>query len=626
MADAARARAPFRDLVEETRGADRRFDQAPATFSPRTHGQWPVNYNRPSTLLSEPEITMLRNLLPRIPSAASSAKSFWSTCSITLTALLVAAFVMLGGVANAQQNDPQTAPDPSAEAPTAAETKSAQAVRGVVFHDQNHNRKRDEGEPPLAGIRVSNGRDITKTDEQGRYELPIDDDDIVFVIKPRNYRTPVDRKLLPQFYYIHKPNGSPKSKFPGVEPTGPLPESVDFPLYPSNEPDKFQAILFGDPQPRTRKELNFIEHDVIEELVGTKASFGVTLGDIVFDDLSLFEPQAKAIALLGIPWYNVIGNHDINFDARSDAHSDETFERVFGPAYYAFDHGPVHFIVIDNIEWVVKGEGRGRYVGGMGEEQLQFIREDLKLVPEEQMVVLLMHIPIIGMQDKESLFRLIENRPFCISISGHTHTHEHHFLTKADGWKGPKPHHHIINVTVSGSWWRGAPDERGIPHATMSDGGPNGYSIMTFDGVQYTLDYKAAGRPASYQMNVQAPDSLDANATEGEWIYANVFNGSEKTKVEMRVGDKQSEWMEMEKTREVDPLYRATLEHESKLKEKNWTPLPGPRASTHLWKAKLSKLPPGVHLIRVRATDRQGRVTLGSRILKVTSAAAADGG
>ena len=38
-------------------------------------------------------------------------------------------------------------------------------------------------------------------------------------------------------------------------------------------------------------------------MIGTKASFGVTLGDIMFDDLSLFRPQARNIALLGIPWY-----------------------------------------------------------------------------------------------------------------------------------------------------------------------------------------------------------------------------------------------------------------------------------------------------------------------------------
>ena len=47
--------------------------------------------------------------------------------------------------------------------------------------------------------------------------------------------------------------------------------------------------MFGDPQPRNQKEVDYMSHDVIEELVGTDASFGVTLGDITFDNLDLFE-------------------------------------------------------------------------------------------------------------------------------------------------------------------------------------------------------------------------------------------------------------------------------------------------------------------------------------------------
>ncbi len=173
---------------------------------------------------------------------------------------------------------------------------------GVVYHDANGNRKRDAGEKRLAGIRVSNGVQITKTDTEGRYKLPVGDDTILFVIKPRNWRTPLSKNNTPEFYYIHKPQGSPKGlQYAGVAPTGPLPPTVDFPLYPQGEPDQFRALMFGDPQPRNQKEIDYIAHDVIEELVGTDASFGVTLGDILFDNLSLFESQARTIALLGIP-------------------------------------------------------------------------------------------------------------------------------------------------------------------------------------------------------------------------------------------------------------------------------------------------------------------------------------
>src|SRR5690606_7210489 len=130
---------------------------------------------------------------------------------------------------------------------------------------------------------------------------------------------------------------------------------------------------------------------------------------------------------------------------------DETFERVFGPSYYSFDYGPVHFLVLDDIEWLVEdSNGRGRYRGGLGEKQMEFIRNDLAGIPHDQLVVLMMHIPLVDVHDRHELYRLIEQRPFCLSIAGHTHHHEHRFITHADGWRGPEPHHHIINVTVCG--------------------------------------------------------------------------------------------------------------------------------------------------------------------------------
>jgi hypothetical protein len=165
-----------------------------------------------------------------------------------------------------------------ADAPAAAESKH-ETARGVVFHDANNNRTLEAGEKPLAGVRVSNGRDIVTTGDDGRYELSVTGDANLFVLKPRSWQAPLSEDNLPQFYYIHKPHGSPPLRYTGVAPTGPLPESVDFPLYPQREPDQFKAILFGDPQPRNLKEVEYVAHDVVEELIGTDASFGVTLGD-----------------------------------------------------------------------------------------------------------------------------------------------------------------------------------------------------------------------------------------------------------------------------------------------------------------------------------------------------------
>ena len=83
------------------------------------------------------------------------------------------------------------------------------------------------------------------------------------------------------------------------------------------------------------------------------------------------KPLNQAIALIGIPWYNVIGNHDLNMDAADDQQSDETFERIYGPSYYSFDHGPAHFLVLDDVIWVGARDGqKAHYHGGLGERQI----------------------------------------------------------------------------------------------------------------------------------------------------------------------------------------------------------------------------------------------------------------
>jgi hypothetical protein len=491
-------------------------------------------------------------------------------------------------------------------------------AEGVVFHDLNRNGVRDPGEPGLRGVRVSNQREVVKTDWRGRWRLPSAEDTIFFVVKPRGWMTAVNQHMLPQFYYIHKPHGSPPLKYEGVAPTGPLPKSIDFALYPQKEPKEFKAIFFADPQPRNIREVEYIAHDVIEELIGTDAKFGVTLGDIVFDDLDLFEPLNASIALIGIPWYNVLGNHDINFDAVDDKHSDETFERVYGPNYYSFDYGPVHFIVLDDVVWGGREpEGTGRYTGGLGPDQIEFVKNNLSFVPQNQLVVFMMHIPLPGVADREELFRVFEMRPYTLSISGHTHWQEHRFITREDGWHGPEPHHHIINVTVSGSWWSGLPDERGIPHTLMRDGAPNGYAIATFSDRKAKFDFKAARRPADYQMAIHAPEQVTVSQAAQTPVYVNVFAGSERSTVEMRIGSEQ--WISLAQVREEDPYFVRLKEYEAQQAPlPPYRKLPQPMKSPHLWKGPLpAGLRPGVQLISVRTTDMYGRTFEDRRIITV---------
>ena len=490
---------------------------------------------------------------------------------------------------------------------------------GYVFLDSNKNGVKDRGEMGIAGVRVSNQRTFAKTDSNGKWTMPYTGDEVFFVVKPSGYAPPVNKENLPLFYYISDVEGSPSGlRFKGIDPTGAKPSSIDFPLYKQDEPDRFKAIMFADTQPRDVREAEYIAHDVVESLIGVDASFGVTLGDVVFDNLSVYGPLNGAIGLIGIPWYNVVGNHDLNLDVKGEADSIETFKRIFGPNYYSFDYGPTHFIVLDDVEYLGQGNG---YRGGIGKQQMEWVKNDLAGVPEDQLVVLLMHIPLVNVGDRAELYRLIEKRPYTMSVSGHTHYQQHYFLDKGDGWMGLKPHHHLVAVTVSGSWWQGAPNERGIPHATMRDGAPNGYSVFTFDGHNYSFEFRAAGAPAAYQMNIYAPEELTVLEAIETSVMVNVFGGSERSKVEVRMDD--GSWTPMMKVSKPDPDYAATVEREKGL-QRPYRPLPGAMNSSHLWEVSIGALfgnvPPanGTHQLEVRTTDMFGQTYVSQRIIRIS--------
>ena len=495
---------------------------------------------------------------------------------------------------------------------------------GIVYEDLNGNKTRDAGEPGLTGVRISNGSDVVATGPDGKYSIGVSDDTVLFVIKPTGFHLPEDENHVPRFYYLHKPAGSPKElKYPGVEPTGPLPASVDFPLNREVEPNAFDVVFFGDPQPRDQKEIDYIAHDVVEGLIGCDAAFGVTLGDIMFDDLNLFESLNRTIGKIGIPWYNIVGNHDINYAAADDEMSDETFERVYGPPYYSFDYGNVHFIAVDDIHWMQEGDRRF-YRSGLSERQLKFIENDLALVPQDQLVVAMMHIPLVRSTPwleprRERLLRLLESREHCISLAGHTHHHEHAMMTEADGWKGPKPHHHIINVTVCGSWWSGKSDEHGIPHTMCADGTPNGHTVMHFNGQTYELEYRAARREPEYQVRITAPEVVAIADAAELTFHANAFNAMPSAVVEWKLNS-GSDWQLMQRDFSPDPLFQILAEEENAIGKDAlpWRKLPKPMICPHLWKAHLGdKITKGTHHIEVRATNPNGQVLKGSRIIRI---------
>lgn len=486
-------------------------------------------------------------------------------------------------------------------------------ARGFVFEDANGNGVRDRGERGLGAVLVSNGVDFVRTDSQGAWKLASTDDTIFFVIKPRGWMTPVDREQLPKFYYVHKPNGSPKLKYGGVAPTGPLPASIDFPLRRNREPDRFKALFFGDTQSRDLRELKYLTDTLITRIDKEDAKFGVTLGDILFDDLSIFQQHNEAIALIGIPWYNVLGNHDIDYDAPHDEQSDETFERFYGPPYYSFDYGKVHFVVLDDVWWMPADR---RYKASVGPKQMAWLKKDLEFVPPDRLVVIMMHIPLNEVEEKRTILSLLSERPYSLSVAAHTHFQEHRFFGKADGFTRPEPHHHVVNVTTCGSWWSGKPDEYGVPHSTMRDGAPRGHSVFTFDGTSYTIAYRATGRAPDYQMNIFAPEAVKADDLKGTEILANVFAGSERSITEFRLGA-EGKWLPMRRVPVKDPAYVKMVSEAAQL-QRPYRPLAGAIDSPHIWRGLLPATNlRGVQPIHIRSRDMFGNTVVGTQALRI---------
>ena len=82
--------------------------------------------------------------------------------------------------------------------------------QGIVFEDRDGSGTSSASNPGIAGVLVSNGRDVAVTGPDGRYTLPLPDEATIFVIKPAGFMPPIDPLTnLPRFYRHHQPKGSP---------------------------------------------------------------------------------------------------------------------------------------------------------------------------------------------------------------------------------------------------------------------------------------------------------------------------------------------------------------------------------------------------------------------------------
>src|SRR5699024_3828953 len=129
-------------------------------------------------------------------------------------------------------------------------------------------------------------------------------------------------------------------------------------------------------------------NDIIQEYEnkGTKV-YCLTLGDLTWDtfwyDNDFFlDDYLSSMGKLNTSVFNIMGNHDNDPYHADDRSAENAFRSLIGPTYYSFNLGDVHYVVLDNTEYINTGGGPGSigdrsYNAKITENQLKWLEKDL---------------------------------------------------------------------------------------------------------------------------------------------------------------------------------------------------------------------------------------------------------
>lgn len=436
----------------------------------------------------------------------------------------------------------------------------------------------------LQRIPVTDGEQIVLTDTNGNFNfLSNSNKKFIYITQPAGYK-------------INQLENGSANFFKRINPAKKNNE-FHFKLVPNVVSDqKHSFLLLADPQIQNKYEaeqlLNVATPDFVKTVkeINNPNTFGIGCGDLVFDKLELFKDYNQSIKNINIPFYQVLGNHDMDLNVRSDELSSKTFETLFGPTYYSFNRGEIHYVVLDDVFFVGKDK---KYIGYINEKQLAWLEQDLSLVTPGTTVVVSLHIPTFTgavrrypekdtsgaiVSNREYLYKMLE--PFNAHImSGHTHFNDN-MITK-----NRFEHCH---GTVCGAWWSGP---------ICWDGTPNGYGVYKAEGAELSWYYKSIGKNKNHQFRVyqkgEHPEYLD------KWCL-NVWNWDPAWKIcWYEDGMKKTN---VSKVTALDPL-SIKLHTGSKLpKRRTWVE---PDLNDHMFFFKPDE---NAKSITVEVTDRFGNV------------------
>lgn len=272
-----------------------------------------------------------------------------------------------------------------------------------------------------------------------------------------------------------------------------------------NHGDEFTFVHLTDMHVRRKRKGNIgyarcIEHvNALETqpdlvLMGGDGPFDglYTEKDEYLDQLDLYTEISDR---LNCPYYHCMGNHDVlGLSSRRKVELDDPdigkrliLDKMgLDNSYYSFDMNGWHFVMLDSI-YEVETEHGPSYVPRLGEEQLQWLRQDLGANHGKPTVAVIhiaafcnigqiegntempsMHGRVI--QDGRKLREILERHGVKAVLQGHMHMIEDYFYN--DVW-------YITSQSVSAAWWGG--NWRGFKP---------GYTVFTARGDELSWERK----------------------------------------------------------------------------------------------------------------------------------------
>lgn len=415
----------------------------------------------------------------------------------------------------------------------------------------------------VENVVVSDGAEVTVTNEKGIYQLKSAKKwGYVFISVPSGYEVP-SVGVLPQFHRALKNSAD-------------VVERADFKLEKVDGQDSYKIFMLGDMHLANRTgdlgQFAQFTSDLTDYMTRHKGEkmYALTLGDMTWDHYwysnSYYFPQYLNTVnsqIKNLQIFHTMGNHDNDFQTRSDYDAAVKYVDQICPTYYSFNIGKVHYVVMDDIDCSsYDGSTSCNYDKSLSAEQLDWLAKDLSHVAKTTPVVVAMHVQVFypttsGFKIDHDLVNTL--RLFDI-LDGYTvrfvtgHTHKLFNVTPDAPIVDGHNFREYNSGSVCASWWWSGNLTPGIHIGT--DGTPGGYGIWDVTGTDFQCLYKSTGWPEEYQFrsydlnNVHfsmadvplMPSDISASVKNAYMQYVNAYPQNNDNEVLINIWNWNSDW------------------------------------------------------------------------------------